>query len=474
MAFSLYTAVFLISVIAVFFIVRKEARPLVLLLASVSYIYHLNGRALVVLWVTTAIVYAFGLLIQFFKDKNRNRSAGACLFAGLFLLVFSLSFLKFSSRIPMFSKLIVPIGFSYYAFQAIGYIVDIYNGKIRAEKNMMYFALYMSFFPKFVSGPIEREEDFVAQIKELKEVRFLDEQRLSEAFGYILYGYFMKLVVADNLGVLVTKLFNGYRDSGSLWLIIGSLSYTMQIYCDFAGYSALAVGVSRIFGINLVQNFTSPYMAVNISDFWRRWHRSLSMWLRDYVYIPLGGNRKGVLRQCINVAIVFILCGIWHGNGLNFLAWGMLHAIYSVIDVLVRRRRNKDKAKSFLSELKGRFVTFCCVSFAWIFFGASGLKTAVEYCIAMVTAGSAGTTFIAEYNELCNETTRTNFIVVFILIVILMDVISYKRNKPFPVVLQDLACGARYLIYYLMIITIIIFGLYGPGYSASNFMYMNF
>ncbi|WP_026668276.1 MBOAT family O-acyltransferase [Butyrivibrio sp. AE2005] len=474
MAFSLYTAVFLSIVIAVFFMVRKEARPLVLLLSSISYIDHLNERAVVVLLVTTAIVYAFGLLIQFFKDKNRNRVAGVCLFVCLFLLVFSLSFLKFSSRIPRFSNLIIPIGFSYYAFQAIGYIVDIYNGKIRAEKNIMFFALYMSFFPKFVSGPIEREEDFVAQVKELKSVRFLDEQRMSEAFGYILYGYFLKLVVADNLGALVTKLFNGYRDSGSLWLMLGSLSYTMQIYCDFAGYSALAVGVSRIFGINLVQNFTAPYLAVNISDFWRRWHRSLSMWLRDYVYIPLGGNRRGVLRQCINVSIVFILCGIWHGNGLNFLVWGMLHGIYSVIDVLIRRKKNSDKDKSILSVVKGRIITFCCVSFAWIFFGASGLKTAIEYCIAMFTAGNAGTTFIAQYNELCKETARTNFLLVFILIVILMDVISYKKNKPFPVVLQDYACGVRYLIYYLIIIAIIVFGLYGPGYSASNFMYMNF
>ena len=474
MAFSLYTAIFLSLVIAVFFNVRREARPVVLLLASGLYISHLNERALSVLILTTTIVYIFGLLIQYFKDKEKSKVAGALLVASLALLIISLSFLKFSSRIPRFSKLIIPVGFSYYAFQAIGYLVDVYNGKIRAEKNIIFFALYMSFFPKFVSGPIEREADFVAQIREIRDIRFFDERRLSEALGYMLYGYFMKLVVADNLGVIVAKLFNGYREYGSLWLLIGSLSYTMQIYCDFAGYSALAVGVAKIFGIELIQNFTSPYMAVNISDFWRRWHRSLSFWLRDYVYIPLGGNRRGVLRQCVNVMIVFLLCGIWHGNGLNFLAWGILHGIYSVLDVLLRKQKNKEQPKSFFSEMKGRSITFCCASFAWIFFGASGLKSAINYCIAMLTAGNAGTTFMAGYNELCKETTRINFLVVFILMVILMDIISYKRNKPFPVVLQDYVCGARYLIYYLMIIAIIIFGLYGPGYSASNFMYMNF
>lgn len=465
MAFSLFTLVFLGLVIAVFFLVRRDLRPIVLLLASFLYIIHLDKRAFVSVIVCTILVYASGILIQYLMDKEKEKTASVISFACLLLMVALLATLKFTS-------LIIPIGFSYYMFQAMGYLIDIQKGRTKAQRNIIFFALYMCYFPKFVSGPIEREAEFSTRLQKLKEVKFRNERRMSEAFGYILYGYFMKLVVSDNLGRFVPKLFGEFGQHGSLWLLLGSLSYTMQLYCDFAGYSALAVGVSKIFGIDLMQNFTAPYMSVGISDFWRRWHRSLSFWLRDYVYIPFGGNRKGKPRQCLNIMIVFILCGIWHGNTLNFLVWGLLHGVCSVIGILAKDKYT-DGANKYITGVR-RVITFCFVSFAWIFFGANGLKNAIDYIVAMLTAGNAGTSFLAEYNAMAIGNIRSIFLMVFLVMVVIMDIVSYKKDKPFPAVIQDSRSVVRYLVFYLMILAIFVFGVYGQGYDAGKFMYMNF
>lgn len=469
MAFSLYTFIYLFIVTVVFFGIRKGARPYVLLLAGYIYIGYLDKNSLISIILCTLVVYAAGLLIQEFTERGKDKLAKTTTFISIVILGVILLLTKYSSRFAILNNLILPIGFSYYAFQAIAYLADILMEKDKAEKNIGLFALYMSFFPKFVSGPIERSSAFMPQIKKLENVKFRDEYRLSLAFAYILYGYFMKVAVADNLGTFVPKLFDGYENYSSLWLIIGSLSYTMQIYCDFAGYSSIAVGIAKIYDIDLIENFTSPYLSVNISEFWRRWHRSLSFWLRDYVYIILGGNRKGIIRQCLNTMIVFILCGIWHGNGFNFLFWGLLHGVYSIIGILIKKYGTHKKHPIF-----GRVVTFCCASFAWIFFGASSFSAAVSYVKCMLTAGNTGNTFQTEILRMGLIPEKLWIVCVFVILVIAMDIISYRKDKTFPVLIQDFNCGTRYFLYYLAVILILVFGAYGPGFDAGQFMYMNF
>ena len=252
MTFTLYSFIFLFLVTLFFYGIRKVYRPYELLVASLIYIAYIDRNALISLALCTALVYAAGRLIEMFVHQKKNKLANLSLFVSVGLMIAVLLIFKFSSRIPVFSTLILPIGFSYYSFQAIGYLVDIAGKKTHAEKNPALFALYMCYFPKFVSGPIEREEIFIPQVKDLDTVRFRARGRLSTAIAYMLYGFFMKTVVADNLGTFVPLLFDGYESHSSLWLILGSLSYTMQIYCDFAGYSSIAIGVSKIFGIDLI------------------------------------------------------------------------------------------------------------------------------------------------------------------------------------------------------------------------------
>lgn len=469
MAFSLYSFIFLIAVTVVFYGIRKVARPYVLLLAGYIYIGFLDINSLFSILLCTVVVYAAGLLIQEFKGRGKDKFAIIATFLSIIILGVILILTKYSSRFEILNTLILPIGFSYYAFQAIAYLADILLQKYKAEKNIGIFALYMSFFPKFVSGPIERCSTFMPQLKKLENVKFRDEYRLSLAFAYILYGYFMKVAVADNLGTFVSILFEGYENHSSLWLFVGSLSYTMQIYCDFAGYSALAVGIAKIFGIDVIENFMSPYLSANISEFWRRWHRSLSFWLRDYVYITLGGNRKGIARQCLNTMVVFILCGIWHGNGFNFLFWGLLHGVYSIIGILIKKY---GAHKNF--PILGRTATFLSVSFAWIFFGASSFSGAVKYIKCMFTAGNAGYTFLSEAQQMGIIPEKLLLLSLFIILVIAMDIVSYRKDKVFPELIQDFSCGSRYFLYYLAVVLILVFGAYGPGFDAGQFMYMNF
>ena len=282
----------------------------------------------------------------------------------------------------------------------------------------------------------------------------------------MLWGYFMKMVVADRLAATVNQIFGDPNEFDSLWLVLGALFYTMQIYCDFAGYSYIAIGCGKVFGINLTHNFESPYCAGTISGFWRRWHISLSTWLRDYLYIPLGGNRKGTFRKCVNTMLVFLVCGMWHGAGLNFVVWGLLHGLYSVTEVLWRKTGRKMRG--------GRILTFCAVAFAWIFFRAENLKAASDYVSGMFTTGIKPDMWYPAMQALGLNTVEAVVIVFGIAVVWAIDRLCNKRQMHLPVLIQYKENAARYFVFYLLIIAIFIFGVYGPGYHAEQFIYMQF
>lgn len=460
-------------VVACYFCVHSKWRAGVLLLASYLFCGFLSLRALLVLLVISAATYVIGMEIER-AEKTKKGRGKALLFmtvGGYLLLLGGCKYIPYgilrlgiTESMPesLLARLIMPVGLSFYLFQAIGYLTDIYKGRTEAEKNFIYLGLYLAFFAKLVSGPIEREQDFIPQLKRLEEVRFFNRGRLSTAFTYMLWGYFMKMVVADRLAITVDKIFEAPESFDSLWLIMGALFYTIQIYCDFAGYSYIAIGCARIFGICLTQNFNMPYCAESITDFWRRWHISLSRFLRDYLYIPLGGSRKGIFLKCVNTMAVFIVCGMWHGSGLNYIAWGMLHGFYSAAESLLGRKKGS------------RLLTFLEVAIAWIFFRATGLKSALIYIREMLTAGMHPARFTSVMAQMKISGVEMGISLLGILIIAAADIICYRKNSQLPDLIQCRGNAVRYIIFYLLIMIIFVFGIYGPGYHAEDFIYMQF
>lgn len=269
-------------------------------------------------------------------------------------------------------NVILPVGISFYTFQAMSYMVDVYRKKIEPEKDFACYALYISYFPQLVAGPIERPEKLIPQ---LKADRSFDERQAADGIGLILMGFFKKIVVADTIARGVDQVYGNVYAYRGFVLVLATMLFAVQIYCDFSGYSDIARGSSKLLGIELIENFKEPYFSRSIKEFWNRWHISLSSWLRDYVYIPLGGNRTGMWKQIRNLLITFLLSGIWHGANWTFVIWGGLHGFYQVIGVMKDRllRKHYKKGIAPVSTL----VTFLLVCFAWIFFRAGTLSEAM-------------------------------------------------------------------------------------------------
>lgn len=459
---SLYFIPFLTAAVILYLAMPGKYRAALLLMLSYLFCAALNLNSLLALLLISLFTYFSALRIDSLDPVNYKRKRKVLAALSVLACIFILTGYKLLTRL----QISIPIGLSFYLFQAIGYLVDVYKRKYSAGTNFLNYGLYLAYFPKFISGPIEREDTFIVQLQNLDKVRVWNRGRLSSAAAFMLSGYFMKMVIADRLAVIVTNLFNAPDNYDSFWLIVGAFLYTIQIYCDFAGYSYIAIGCSKLFGIDLATNFFTPYCAKDITAFWRRWHISLSTWLRDYVYIPLGGNKKGFFRKCLNTIIVFILCGMWHGAGLNFFVWGFLHGIYSVTD-------------SFLKKLKltlpfKHFITFVEVSFAWIFFKASGLSSALSYIHNMFTQGFRPSEYPAVLNNLNINRVEIIIIITSILLLAGSDIISYRKNEPFPELIQHMPAFFRYLFFYILIILLFIFGIYGPGYQSEQFIYMQF
>lgn len=485
---SFYFLLLLGSTILAFFLLPVKWRPGILLVASYVFCAHIEPRALVVLLGVSLFAYIMAIYIEKIqKLSNREKCkrvtvlsvCGLVLFLCMFKYAgYFLTRIGIADRLPenVLTNLVMPVGLSFYMFQAIGYLVDVCKRKSPAEKNFWYLGCYLAFFPKLVSGPIEREDDFFPQLKRLGEVRFLNRGRLSAAFTYMLWGYFMKMVVADRIGGIIGPLFDQPGNFDSLWLFLGAVLYSIQIYCDFAGYSYIAVGCAKIFGIEIKENFRAPYMAVNIQDFWRRWHVSLSEWLRDYVYIPLGGNRKGIIRKILNTMVVFLVCGMWHGAGMNFLAWGLLHGIYSVVGSLIRER-NKNVAEGHAGKKKTglrRIATFFLVTFAWIFFRSGSLRSALLYIYQMATAGFWPERWAQAAESLNLNGMEFGIVGIGMMCIGLVDRLCVQEKMHLPMIIQQKTNGIRYLVFYLLLITIFIFGIYGAGYYTEQFIYMQF
>lgn len=454
-------------ILCAYYVLPFKVQHIWLLVASWLMCGMFMPKALIYLLVVTVISYAVGQMLEKFSPFPKKIALSIGI--GVVLLF------MLGSRV--FSEVISAVGISFYALSAISYLVDVYKGKMKAERNFIYYALYMAFFPKFLSGPIERAADFIPQIK--KHLVRPNYWMCKHASMMILWGYFEKLVIADHAAMVVNAVFEKYSQQSGYILILGAVLFGIQLYADFAGYSYIAVGIAEFFGFRIVNNFNRPYFAESIGDFWHRWHISLSLWLRDYIYIPLGGNRKGKTRQCINLLATFMISGMWHGAGIKYLTWGTLHGIYQIIGKLVKPKREQIrnllniKENSTFLRICRRIIVFLLVDFAWIFFRADSFREAVEYLYYMGRNLVSHPNINYKFGGLGIEPVLLFTLIIGIVLLIIVESIQ-ERKISIAAVMEKCNILFRWTFYIGLILLIMCAVLQRYGMDASGFLYANF
>ena len=401
---SIHFAVFLPIVFLLYWFVpnkSKSSQNFILIVASYYFYSCWDWRFLFLLLFSTLLIYVTALKIESSISAMSRKfwlwiSISLSLaFLGIFKYYdfFVTSFSDFTNGLglhlsPILLKLILPVGISFYTFHGLSYIIDIYFKRIKAERNIVDYSLFVSYFPLLVAGPIERATHLLPQLKVKREFSF---EKAKEGIYQIIWGLVKKVVIADTCAMYANAIFDNYNSMNSLSLILGAIYFAFQIYGDFSGYSDIALGTSKLFGIDLLKNFDFPYFSRDIAEFWRKWHISLTTWFRDYLYIPLGGSRGSKWFQIRNVFIIFLVSGFWHGANWTFIAWGFINALYFIPLLLLNRNRNNiDSFKiafniSSLRIIFNILITFTLTCMAWIFFRAKTITDAVSYIKRMLT-----------------------------------------------------------------------------------------
>lgn len=376
---------------AIYFALPHRARWAWLLLCSACFYASFIPKYLLVLLLVIAIDYVAGIGIESSTGRRRKILLGLSLGANLGILAAFKYFDFFADNLRVLADVVhwnysietlgwaLPIGLSFHTFQSMAYTIEVYRGRFTAERHIGIFALYVLFYPQLVAGPIERPGHLLPQFRVKQS---FDSDRTWSGLRLMLWGLFKKIVIADRMALIVDLVYKNPTDFGGGWVIAATWLFAIQIYCDFSGYTDVAIGAARVLGINLCTNFARPYESASVGEFWRRWHISLSTWFRDYVYLPLGGNRVPLATWCRNVAIVFVLSGLWHGASWTFVIWGALHGFYLVAGRVLQPLREKAAAAIGLAthpslrRVLGVIITFQFVSFAWLFFRATSWDNA--------------------------------------------------------------------------------------------------
>lgn len=447
---------------------------------AVSYLFYgsWDWRFLGLLILTTASSYLSGRLIET-RPRTRRFWCVANITLNLGILGFfkyfnffgeglKAIFGQFGFQLDWFTiEVLLPVGISFYTFQAISYPIDVYRGAIRATRNPVAFAAYIAFFPQLVAGPIERSTRLLPQFL---SSRHFDAYEATDGCRRMLWGFFKKIVIADNCAYLANLIFDGYADASQLSLWLGALMFTFQIYCDFSGYCDIAIGCAKLFGITLSRNFDNPYLSDSLADFWRRWHISLGAWLRDYIYIPLGGSRRGRLRTVLNTMIVFGLSGLWHGADLTFVVWGLYHGLLLVPRVFFRKRDDLRSVEAncrikILRKLSGIVVTFLLVVIGWVIFRAESLTQAWQYLKACA-AGQDGLTSMSYFDS---DLGRLAYITIGFIVIMVMTELLNRRRAYALARLGHCPMVLRWMVYMALTAVIILFA--GPD---TDFIYFQF
>jgi len=457
---SLQFLVFFMVVTLWFFRLKNQKGRIWLLLIASCYFYmSFIPEYILILGGTIIVDYFAGIQIEKSEGSNRKFWLVLSIIANIgTLAVFKYynffidnihtGFLFFGKplQLPLL-KMALPIGLSFHTFQALSYTIEVYRRKQPAERNFVVYALYVMFYPQLVAGPIERPQNVIPQLKEFRPYNW---DNVKEGLARMCWGFFKKVVIADRLAMVVERTFGHTAETSSAALFIGAVFYSFQIYCDFSGYSDIALGAAKVMNIRLMENFKQPYLSGNLSEFWTRWHISLSTWFRDYLYIPLGGNRKGEWRRRMNIMVVFLLSGLWHGANWTFIIWGLLHGLFVLILVW-----KINSGGSAVRKLLGILFNFIVVTFLWIFFRAENLHAAWVYI-----------------KSICSFRGGSNYItlnpVEFIFSILIIFIMLF-REKYLP--RHTISSNSRFWVYlFSMVIICYFFGVF----KENQFIYFQF
>jgi len=478
---SLDFAIFLPIVFGLYWFVFKSVKTQNILIVIASYIFYgwWDWRFLSLIIFSTLVDYTVGLALGKTQKLNKRRILlfvsiivnlgflGFFKYSNFFLENFVAAFSVFGREINTNSlNVILPVGISFYTFQTLSYTIDTYRDKLKPTKDFIAFSAFVSFFPQLVAGPIERATHLLPQFYDSRK---FDYKLAIEGLRQILWGLFKKMVVADNCAILANEIFNNSSDHSGGTLLLGALFFTFQIYGDFSGYSDIAIGTSRLFGFDLMKNFSYPYFSRDIAEFWRRWHISLSTWFRDYLYIPLGGSRGGTWMKVRNTFIIFTVSGFWHGANWTFIVWGALNAIYFLPLLLLNKNRTnlnviaENKIFGSLKEYLSMVTTFSLTVLAWIFFRSESVTQAFEI---LNQIASSSLFYISNFGS------PTEMYKAFIFIFILLIIEWYARTEEFGlsrIAKRIPSKMLRHILYYGLILLILWF-----GGEQQEFIYFQF
>jgi len=475
---SIHFLIFFPIVIGIYFSIKHKHRWIILLISSYYFYMSWKAEYIILIMISTIIDYFAGWGIFNSNTKTRKKfflCMSLCTNLGLLFAFKYFNFFSESTRQifqtfsipfdPITLKILLPVGISFYTFQTLSYTIDIYRGKIEPQKHLGIFAVYVSFFPQLVAGPIERAKNLIPQF--LKEHKF-DYARVTDGMKLMLWGFFKKLVIADRLAIFVNLIYNNPTEHSGLLLILATVFFAFQIYCDFSGYSDIAIGAAQIMGFNLMDNFKRPYHSKSPSEFWKRWHISLSSWFKDYLYIPLGGNRVSIPRWYFNISVVFLLSGLWHGANWTFIAWGALHGFYLLFGSATYNIRSKIVRKIGLIKKPKVYkaicivFTFILVNIAWIFFRANSISDAI-YIL----------THLFSNLSLANITIGLGLsgLIVAIGSIIFMEVVhAMQEHFRMRTFLSNKTVWLRWAVYSILILSILLFGVF----KQVKFIYFQF
>jgi alginate O-acetyltransferase complex protein AlgI len=478
---SVNFAIFLPIVFILYWFAAKGNLKLqnILLLVSSYFFYACwDWRFLFLLIFSTSLDYFTGIKIFDATSKKKKKFwllLSICINLG-FLGVFkyynffadsfadALNLLGIKANLGSI-QVILPVGISFYTFHGLSYVFDLYKNRIKPERNIVNYSVFVCFFPLLVAGPIERATHLLPQIIQKRE---FDYSKAVDGLRQILWGLFKKMVIADNCAVYANMIFNHSSDYSGSTLVLGALFFTFQIYCDFSGYSDIALGTARLFGIELLRNFSFPYFSRDIAEFWRRWHISLSSWFRDYLYIPLGGSRGGTWMKIRNTFIIFIVSGFWHGANWTFIVWGALNAIYFMPLLLTNKNRihlqivAQGKYLPTIKEIMSMLITFSLTVFAWIFFRAENIGHAVSYISNMISYDLLRMPYFLGIKEAA-------IIVVLIIIFLIIEWMGREQQYAIKTIVSGWKKPFQWGFYYMIAMIIFLF-----GSTSQEFIYFQF
>lgn len=488
MSYTSYVfVIFVILTVFVYYITQKSRQWIVLLAASIIF-YLCAGPVFIIYLALFSFVTWYGAtkIERRGKSKELSEKQLALLTIGLvFLNVGILFLLKWSGmELALLNRLfgtslawrfIMPMGMSFFTFQNTSYVIDVSKGKIPAERNFLHYLLYASYFPYIVSGPINRYEKMERQFFSR---HLFDKDRFYRGLLRILWGYVKKMVIADRAAIFVEEVFGHYYMYRGLFIVIAVLLFSLQLYMDFSGCMDIVMGTSLLFGIDMTENFHAPYAAATTAEFWRRWHISLTSWLRDYIYIPLGGNRKGKVRKYFNVMVVFLFCGMWHGAGVTYLIWGGLNGLYQIIgDMTVSFRQNICRLmgldeNSHGAMVRKKLITAVLIEFGWLFFRADGFREAFVMLRRMFSGWNPwiltdGTLYQAGLDAWD-----------FLILIVGAVCVGWVSRMSSRMDLHRAFVSQSWLYQLLVIVGVLVvwylFGIYGPGFNPADFIYYDF